>query len=298
MSKFISVLVAALVFASCTKKKEEDVYVMGFTPAESAETVMTNGNVITDIIKKKTGIKIKAYVASDYTALIEALRGGTVHFAWLAPFGLVLAEKRAGAKVLLKSVRNGKPYFYSCIFVRSDKPYKTIQDLKGRNIAWVDPASASGFIVPKASLINDGIEVDKFFGKQIFAGGHDSVLLGVMNGSVDAGATFTNDPDGQSGPWNMLNASKPEFKDKVKVIYVSKPIPNDTFSTSDKFNADHADIVEKVTNVIKDMDKEPEGKKALHDLYRIDGMIPAKSEEFEVLRKAATKLDVEVGKKK
>lgn len=294
--KFLSLFLAAILVTACTKKSDEVVYTMGFTPAENAETVTSNGKVIADLIHQKTGIKIKTYVATDYTALIEAMRGGTVQFGWLASFGYVLAEKRAGAKVLLKSVRNGKPYFYSAIITRKDKNFKKISDLKGKNIAWVDPASASGFIVPKASLINDGIDVDKFFGKQIFAGGHDSVVLGVINGSVDAGATFTNDEKGSDGAWTHLSHAKPEFKDKIQVVYVSKPIPNDTFSTTDKFYAEHKDVVDKVTDVVKHMDSTPEGKQALLKLYRIDSFLDAQSSDFDPLKKAADKLSIEINK--
>jgi phosphonate transport system substrate-binding protein len=280
----------------CTRKSDEAVFTMGFTPAENAETVNTNGKVLADIIFRKTGLKIKTYVASDYTALIESMRGGSVHFAWLASFGFVLAEKHAGAKVLLKSVRHGKPYFYSAIITRKDKPYRKIQDLKGKNIAWVDPASASGYIVPKASLLNDGIDADQFFKKQIFAGGHDTVVLGVINGSVDAGATFTNEETGETGAWTMLTAAKPEFKEKIQVVYVSKPIPNDTFSTTEKFAAARPDVVEKIKQAVLTLDKDEEGKAALRNLYRIDSMMEAQSSEFESLRKAASKINVKIGK--
>jgi phosphonate transport system substrate-binding protein len=276
----------------------DEIYTMGFTPAENAETVTTNGKVIADLIFKKTGIKIKTNVATDYTALIESMRGGRTNFGWLAAFGFVLAEKHAGAKVLLKSVRHGKPVFYSAIIVRSDRPYKTIKDLKGKNIAWVDPASASGYIVPKSSLINDGIDPDQFFGKQIFAGGHDTVDLAVLNGTVDAGATFTNDASGIDGSWTQLTMAKPEYKDKFRAVYVSKPIPNDTFSTTDAFYKSHKDVVDKVNDAVLHLADDPEGKKALHDLYRIDGMMKAQSSDFEPLRKAAAKLDIELGKKK
>ncbi|MBK9293017.1 MAG: phosphate/phosphite/phosphonate ABC transporter substrate-binding protein [Oligoflexia bacterium] len=294
--KILTLLLSAFLLTSCFKKSNETVYTMGFTPAENVDVVTTNGKVISDIVYKKTGVKLKTYVATDYTALIEAMRGGSVQFGWLAPFGYVLAEKRAGAKVLLKSVRHGKPYFYSAIFTRKDKPFKTIQDLKGKSIAWVDPASTSGFIVPKAALINDGIDADKFFGKQIFAGGHDSVVLGVINGSVDAGATFANDEKGVTGAWTQLSNAKPEFKDKIRVIYVTKPIPNDTFSTTEKFYTQNQGLVDKITEVIKTMDSSPEGKQALYNLYRIDSFLKATSEDFAPLKKAAEKLNIEITK--
>lgn len=254
----------------------------------------TNGKFISDVIKEKTGIRIKPYVATDYTALIEGMRGGQVQFAWLAPFGFVLAEKRAGAKILLKAVRNGHAYFYSCIFVNKKSPYKKIQDLKGKNISWVDPASTSGFLMPKAGLIEEGINPDKFFGKQIFAGGHDTVLLGVMNGSVDAGATFTNDTEGKSGAWNMLAVSRPEYVKNVRIVWVSKPIANDTFATTEKFYKEHPEVVDKVMNVVKHLAETPDGKEALAKLYKIDGFVDGKSEDYEPLKKAADKLKIDI----
>ena len=293
---FLAILFSVLL--GCTKKDSaEPVYTMGFTPAENAEVMATNGKYISELIQKKTGVKVKAFVASDYTALIEAMRTGQVQFAWLAPFGFVMAEKRAGAKLLLKSVRNGKAYFYSCIFVRKDSPIKRLEDLKGKNIAWVDPASTSGFIIPKAGVMEEGYNPDKFVGKQIFAGGHDSVLLGVMNKSVDAGATFTNDTQGKSAAWNMLGVSRPEFAKNVRIVWVSKPIPNDTFSTTEKFYAEHKDVVDKVTNVIKELGNTPEGKSALDRLYKIDSFIEGKKEEFLPLIKAAEKLNIEIKSK-
>lgn len=270
------------------------VYTMGLTPSENSEVLMLNGNVVASIIEKHTGIKLKTYVAQDYTALVESMRSGRTQFAWLVPFGFVLAEKRAGAKVLLKAVRNGKDFYYSAIFTRKDRNLKSIDDLKGKNIAWVDPASSSGHIVPKASLINKGIDPDKFFKRQVFAGGHDSVVLGVLNGSVDAGATFTNEPDGKTGGWSLLSMSKPEYAEKIKVVYVSEPIPNELFATTEKFYNEHRDVVEKVKNELEKFHLQPEGKKALFELAKIDSMVPSKSSEFDMLRSAAKKLKIDI----
>jgi phosphonate transport system substrate-binding protein len=294
-----AVIVAALIMslAGCTKT-EDDVYVMGFVPSENAQTVTVNAKKLTDLLTSQTGVKLKSYVSSDYTGLIEAMKGGHVQFAWLGPFGLVLAEKQAGAKVLLKCVRFGRSTFYSAIIVRTDSPYKNIKDLKGKTIGWADPASSSGYIVPKASLINDGIDPDRFFGRQIFTGGHDTVVLGVINKSIDAGATFTNEPDAQTGAWTMLAAMRPEYKKMIRAVYVTKPIPNDVVATTDKFYADHKDVVDKVTAALEKLHETTEGRKSLDEIYKIEKLIPAESAEFESLRKAADKLNLDVEKKK
>ncbi len=153
-----------LVLSACTKKEDTQTIKMGFTPSESTEKVSLNGKVLADLLEKKTGLKFKIYVASDYTALIEAMKTGQVDVGWLAPFAYVLAETKADARVSLKAVRHGQASQYSAIIVKDSTNWKTIQDVKGKNIAWIDPSSSSGHIVPKSALLAAGINLEGFFG--------------------------------------------------------------------------------------------------------------------------------------
>ena len=268
--------------------------VIGFNPAENSASIESNGKIFADYYKEKTGLPVKTFVSTDYTALIEAMRSGKVDFAFLPPFSLVKAEEMAKAKVLLKAVRKGKAVFYSAIIVRADKPYKTIEDLKGKNIAWVDPASASGFIFPKASLITrKKIDPDTFFHKQIFAGGHDAVVLSVFNGTVDAGATYVNDQKGEDGAWHLF-LKDPADKKKIRMIYVSDAIPGETLSTTEKFAADHADIVAKTLKLMTEIGKDPVGRAIMVKLYNIEEMIPATSQEYQPVRDAAKTVKIDV----
>jgi len=267
--------------------------VMGFNPAENAETTEFNGKLFVEYYKKKTGYNAKTFVATDYTALIEALRSGQIDFAWLAPFSYVKAEKVANAHVLLKSVRKGQAFFFSCIITRSDKPFTKIEDLKGKNMAWVDPSSTSGHIFPKANLLTKkNIDADKFFNRQIFAGSHDALVLSVINGTVDAGATFCDDAKGSGGAWTQFLKSD-EDKKKVKVLYVTDAITGDTMATSHKFMTEYKSVVDKTTALLVAMGKEEEGKSILKAMYRIDSMTPAKPEDYEPVRAAARVLKLD-----
>lgn len=267
---------------------------IGFNPAENVDVVEMNGKLFSDYYKKNTGVSVKTFIATDYTALIEALRAGRIDFAFLPPFSYVKAEELADAQVLMKSVRKGQAFFYSAIIVRADKGYKTIADLKGKNIAWVDPSSSSGFIVPKASLITKAkVDPDKHFAKQVYAGSHDALVLSVLNGTVDAGATFSNDAKGEDGAWTQFLKSD-EDKKKIRVVYVTDPIPGDTMATTKKFIAANKELVDKTTKLLAEMGKNDEGKAILKALYRIDSLTPATSKDYEPLRKAAKVIDVDV----
>lgn len=278
-------------FSIAESKAAKTEVVMGFNPAENADSTEMNGKLFAEYYQKKTGLKLKTFIATDYTALIEALRSGQIDFAWLPPFSFIKAEEVAGAEVLLKAVRKGKAVYYSAIITRADKKINTIEDLKGKNVAWVDPSSVSGHIFPKANLMKrKNIDPDKFFNKQVFSGAHDALVLAVLNGTVDAGATFCNDADGGDGAWTQF--LKGDDAKKIKVLFVTDPITGDTMATSKKFRAAHKDIVEKTTNLLIDMGKDEEGKKILKALYRIDAMVPAKSEEYQTVRDAAKALQV------
>ncbi|MGZ3695634.1 MAG: phosphate/phosphite/phosphonate ABC transporter substrate-binding protein [Bdellovibrionota bacterium] len=266
---------------------------IGFNPAENAELVEMNGKAFSEYFKKQMGLSVKTFVATDYIALVEALRSGKIDFAFLPPFSLIKAEQIANAQVLMKAVRKGKSVFYSAIIVRADKGYNKVEDLKGKNIAWVDPASASGFIYPKAMLLlKKKIDADTFFKRQIFAGAHDAVVLSVLNGTVDAGATFVNDTEGTDGAWHLFLKTDADRK-KIKMIFVSDPIPGETISTSKKFAKENKAIVDQFVKILGAMGSNKEGRDILMALYRIESMIPATSQEFQPVRDAAKAIHIE-----
>ncbi len=115
---------------------------------------------------------------------------------------------------------------------------------------------------------------------------------GLIEVSVDAGATFCNDPEGKDGAWTQFLKTAEEQK-KIKVVYVTEPITGDTMTTTNKFYASNKNVVEKTVKLLEGMGKSEEGKKILAALYRIDAMVPAKSSDYDPVRAAAKTLKIE-----
>jgi len=286
-----------VVDAGPAKGTPENPIVMGFNPAESADVVLVNADALMAELEKKTGFKYKSYVAQSYNALVTSLKFESCDFAWLPAFAFVEAEQHADAKILLKAVRNGAPYYYSAIVVRSDSPYKKIEDLKGKSMAWVSETSASGYLFPMAAMMKMGLNPETFFAHQVMAGGHDTVLMAVEKGTVDAGATFAGDNQGKQGSWTQYLKGKDIGK--IRPIFFTDPIPADTMSTSEKFNQKYPDVVQQVTKAVKELSLSEEGKSLLKKLYNIDAMVDAKSEDYEPVREAARLLGIDIeGKRK
>ena len=164
------------------------------TPSQKPTDLLATGDEFGRVLTKLTGIPVRVTVASDYAAVIEALRNRTADLAFVHPGGYVLASREAKATIVVRNLWHGKSSFTSRIFVRKDSGIKSVEELRGRTIAFVDPASSSGYIYPMVLLIQKGLVKNRdpktFFKEVVFSGAHDASMRALLNGHVDAIASF------------------------------------------------------------------------------------------------------------
>ena len=255
---------------------------VGFVPAEDAQQVMQNAQPIVDILQKRLGMEIQPFVAADYTGVVEALRVNKLDIAFLTPASYVLAKNEANVKVVLKSERKGIPSYYAAIITRADSGIKTLDDLRGKTFAFGDPLSTTGNIFPRKMFKERGIDPVRDFKQILYSGGHDATVLAVLNGKVDAGATYANSPDGDDTAW-MRYLKNPEDVKKIRAIAFSEPIPADNLVING--NLDEG-IAKKVEESFLELSRDPKGKQMMRDLYQIDGFVPATDRDYDSVRQA------------
>src|SRR3546814_17940283 len=88
--------------------------------------------------------------------------------------------------LVLNRDTSGRTYYKSCIITRSDSGIETLQDIKGKDFAFVSPTSTSGGVAPTYYLLKHGIDPDKDFNRKIVDGKHDAAYLAVKNDKVEA----------------------------------------------------------------------------------------------------------------
>ena len=203
---WIVLLLGSLVWglSSCAKKKTEAAdgrsdaegaaptrLVMGMIPAEDNEQIAETFEPMRKYLEEGLGCRVEVAFATDYASVIEAMKQKKVDIAWFGPLSYVLAEREAGAEAFAIGVKkNGTSTYYSYFVVPGDSPAQTLDDLAGRAVAFVDPASTSGGLVPTYIIRRKyGKTVDEFFGRLIYAGSHNAAELAVKNKTVDAAAT-------------------------------------------------------------------------------------------------------------
>lgn len=85
---------------------------------------------------------------------------------------------------------NGKFSYVGYVITRNSSGIQSLQDLRGRHFGYVDAHSASGYVYARHILKSNGLDPDTLFGETSFMGSHDGVIKAVLNGELDAGATY------------------------------------------------------------------------------------------------------------
>lgn len=223
-------------------------------PAENASGVTERWAPFISYLSKELGVKVNLRIANDYAAVIEGQRTGAIHIASYGSASFARARLTGVKTAAFANDRNidGTTGYYSMFFVLAKSPYKTIDDVKGKNLGLVDPNSTSGNNVPRFELNKMQItDAESYFSKVVFTGSHENALLALAQGTVDVAANqWTADNDStlsQMLTKGMLkNADGSAMKkEDFRIIHRSAPILNGPYAVLEDMPADLKAGIEK-----------------------------------------------------
>ncbi len=163
--------------------------------------LQNKANQVAAILTKEVGIPVVATIA-DETAAVESLRANRANVAFLAGRAALKAETLSSARMYLAEVRpeySGGRTYSSIFVVKKDSPLriqsnrnKTLEQLRGKHIAFTSRTSGSGFIFPvneliKRKMVDSSDRLENFFGKTTYGDGYTSALQAVLRGQADVG---------------------------------------------------------------------------------------------------------------
>jgi phosphonate transport system substrate-binding protein len=269
-----------LVFSCSKKVSERTSVIIGLQPNEKS----SDHQLFAKDLGSRVGLDIKIVISKDYDDLVQKFRAGDIDFAFFSPLNFLEAEKSADAKVLLKKVYGTSEFYYSAIIIRKDAKIKSLKDLTGKKIAYVDKKSTSGYLYPRAMIRNAGIDVNSVLSE--FKGTHDDAVKALINGEVDAAGVWADVPSTKSGAWNNDEKS---FADKVKVLQYSDPIPNDAFVVRKAFFNNNQENVFRIMNALIDMSEK--GDNSLKKAFDTNKMATATSRHYDSVRAALREME-------
>ena len=285
MKNIFLLFASCVVLLSCTKNNAEpgskkNPIKFYLVPAQDVMALTENGKILKKFLTADTGLEFEVEVPASFIAVVEAFGSKRADAAILNTFGYVLAHDKYGVEARLKLVNRGRDFYSGQIIAHVNGP-KTIKELNGKKFAFVDPASTSGYLLPVRLFKKEGIKLKE----SVFAGKHDSVVMAVYQRQVDAGATFYTPPDEDGTPkdarW-LLRTQYPDIYDKVKILKLTEPIPNDPLI----FRKDlPEELKSKIAESLKKYIKTEEGAKVMYNLYHITDFKAASDADYDLVRK-------------
>lgn len=291
MKNFLIILFVAIggMTVGCTKKtaelgSAENPVKLHFVPSVDAKVIEENSKAFKEYLEKNTPYKYEITIPQSYVAVVEAFGTKRADVAAFNTFGYILAHDKYGAEAKMTVLRHGLATYQSQFIVKAGSSIKKIEDLAGKKIAFVEPASTSGYLLPLKTLREKNIDPKE----TVFAGKHDNVVSMVYTGQVDAGATFYSPPfKDEKGVMQMEDARRlvltqyPDVEAKVVILTLSEPITNDPIV----FRKDMPEEMKtKIVDTMIAFVGTPAGKEAFKAIYGITDIKKATDADYDVAR--------------
>jgi phosphonate transport system substrate-binding protein len=161
---------------------------MSIRGAEDDPDMIRQWDAYQSYLSEAIGLPVKFFEATDYNGTIQAVASGQVDIAQMGGGSFANVDAQIGtlaAPILVSRQAEGNVGYYSALMVKSDSPYRKLEDLRGKTLGYVDFNSTSGYLYPRMMLRRMGVDPDTFFGKTAFSGGHTQAVMALDRGQFD-----------------------------------------------------------------------------------------------------------------
>lgn len=219
-------------------------------------------------LSERAGMTVRVRVAPSGADAVSTAGMQTVDAGLLPLFEYLLARQEYDVHARLQVVRDSSRVYQGVIVVREDSSFRTLEDLNGRNVAFVDRASTTGYLLPRRALMDAKVDVEA-----TLAGSHDAALAAVREGRADAAATFAARREG------------------LRVLADTGSVPNEPVFFSDKTPRE---VRDRFVGALVALSEASEGRELLESIGGITGFTAVTDEEYrhvhDLLRQADTDL--------
>jgi phosphonate transport system substrate-binding protein len=301
VSKYpLAALAAAFFLSSCSSTHASSNRYAGGRPAvlrycftstaEQPDAVARRLGLVKNYLARTLHVEVEAVQTTAYGAVIEAFRANKIDVASISPFSYIIATEKAPIEAIVMRANEdgGAGEYTGVLAVPGNSPIRSIDDLKKHakelTISFVDPASASGFLVENAFLQSIGIEPQRDFKKVVFSMNHPASLMTLKAGKVDVAASMER-------IINQYQETGKLAKGDVRIIWTSPPIPSQPIAVRKDLPAG---FIEEIRRAFIDMPKtDPQAWENLNPAS-VSGLlgskapfVPANDAMFDGLRQMA-----------
>jgi phosphonate transport system substrate-binding protein len=198
---------------------DPDTLIFAYTPVEDPAVYAEVWTGFLEHMEEVTGKEVQFFPVQSNAAQLEAMRAGRLHVAGFNTGSNPIAVACAGFRPFAMMASGDGSFGYEMeIITYPDSGIESVEDIKGKQMAFTQETSNSGFKAPSALLMSEfDMEAGQDY-EPVFSGSHDTSIIGVANKDYPAAAIAN------SVKARMLERDVVE-EDQLKVVYTSQTFP-------------------------------------------------------------------------
>ncbi|GAB4340860.1 MAG: phosphate/phosphite/phosphonate ABC transporter substrate-binding protein [Desulfobulbaceae bacterium] len=283
------VIVLALFVLGAETRAGEPVHkkgslLIGIEPEHNIFDQVRRYRSLAEYLSDQLGMEVKLTIMSRYGEVLKRFRSLHLDGAVLSAYTATMAIDELGLIPLANQVdKDGDATSTGYIFVRKDSGIRSVADMRGRSIVFVDPATAEGYLFARAFFRRNNIEnLDGFFSRHYFSGSHASAIFAVLDGRADIGVA-------KNTVFNRLASRDRSIRHELLILAKSPPVPEVTICLQKNLPPQ---TLEKIRETLLAMTQSVEGRRVLKELGA-RRFVAAGPEAFSGVREMAREAGVQ-----
>ena len=277
----LALTVATVGLGQAEECKNPEALRFSMIPTEETTQELSLYEPMVNQLKTVTGKNVEFYLPTSYASVVEAMLGGFVDLGMHGPYSYVIAQEKDPDLRVIATYAKHKGHFqeegpgYKAVLVaRKDSGYSSVEDPKGTVIGLTDPASTSGNLLPRVSFTKViGSDLEDYFSRVVYTGGHDLSAIAVIEGQVDAAFVATHRLD------NVIDRDLATMDDYV-VLWSSPVIPQDPFVVNGNLCPELIDNIQKAFLTLGDSE---EGRQYLENV-NASKFVAMEDSDYDIIR--------------
>jgi phosphonate transport system substrate-binding protein len=240
---------------------------------------------LAEYLSNETGMSVKLTILSRYGNIIERFTNENMDGAFFGSFTGAMAIQKLGLVPIARPVNlDGESTYHAHIYTKKDSGIKSVKDMKGKKMAFVERATTAGYVFPLAYLKENGVQnIDTFFSEYFFAGSHDASLIAVLDGKADIGAS-------KNTVFDWVREQDPRVDREIVILAESAKVPSNGLLVR---NGLDGGIIKKLKESLLNLDKSSEGKEVLKK-FRAQNFIDTTIDDYRPVFVSAEKAGIDL----
>jgi len=211
-------------------------------------------------LSKPHSIQGRILVANSLDEMITLIQERQVDLFLDSPFPVIAIREQTGSVPFMLRWKKGVKEYNSVIFTHKDSGINSLEDLKGKMMAFEEEFSTSGYFLPKATLMASNLKLVEKLKRSarvpakkvgyLFSRDDETTMYWVLKKQVSAGALNKN---------GFTELAKKRLSD-LRILKETMNVPRQLVIHRKNLSPD---LVQEIATILGNMDKNKQGRSVL-----------------------------------